>query len=84
MKMTMHINEEVLDEVIKLYGCVSKTDAVDFALKELVRKHKLREMGKKGLGLTPDELANSVDPDYDVLATRVAEPPAKYGKRHSR
>jgi len=84
MKMTMHIDEKVLEDVIALYGCLSKTDAVDFALRELVRKSKLKALGKKGLGLTPDELANSVYPDYGVLSTRVAEPSAKYGKRSAR
>ncbi len=82
MKMTMHIDEKLLDEVMDTFGCVTKTDAVDFALRELVRKRKLREFGKTGLGLTPDELANAVLPDYDPLALRVAEPPppVRYGK----
>ena len=75
MKMTMHIDEKILDEVMDTFGCVSKTEAVDFALRELVRKRKLREFGKTGLGLTPDELANAFYPDYDPLALRVAEPP---------
>ena len=62
MKMTMHIDEKLLDEVMDTFGCVTKTDAVDFALRELVRKRKLREFGKTGLGLTPDELANACYP----------------------
>ena len=75
MKMTMHIDEKILDEVMDTFGCVTKTDAVDFALRELVRKRKLREFGKTGLGLTPDELANAFYPDYDPMALRVAESP---------
>ena len=75
MKMTMHIDEKILDEVMSTFGCASKTEAVDFALRELVRKRKLREFGKTGLGLTPDELANAFYPDYDPMALRVAEPP---------
>ena len=55
MKMTMHIDEKILEEVMDTFGCVTKTDAVDFALRELVRKRKLREFGKTGLGLTPEE-----------------------------
>ena len=85
MKMTMHIDEKLLDEVMDTFGCVTKTDAVDFALRELVRKRKLREFGKTGLGLTPDELANAVLPGYDPLALRGGSPPpAPHGKSRPR
>ena len=84
MKMTMHIDEKILDEVMDTFGCASKTEAVDFALRELVRKRKLREFGKTGLGLTPDELANAVLPGYDPLALRCAEPPSSHGKSRPR
>ena len=85
MKMTMHIDAKLLDEVMDTFGCVTKTDAVDFALRELVRKRKLREFGKTGLGLTPDELANAVLSGYDPLALRCAEPPPPpHGKSRPR
>jgi Arc/MetJ family transcription regulator len=85
MKMTMHIDEKILDEVIERFGCASKTEAVDFALREVVRRSKLKELGKTGLGLTADELGSAVYPDYDVLSLRAAETPSvKYGKRGSR
>jgi hypothetical protein len=77
MKMTMHIDEKILNEVMGTFGCASKTEAVDFALRELVRKRKLREFGKTGLGLTPEELGNAFYPDYDPMALRVAEPPPR-------
>lgn len=80
MKMTMHIDEELLDRVIKAYGCESKTDAVDFALREMDRRVRYREVVKAGMGMTPEELADSVDPNYDVQAMRVAETPSKYGR----
>ena len=32
MKMTMHIDEGLLNRVIALYGCASKTEAVNRAL----------------------------------------------------
>jgi Arc/MetJ family transcription regulator len=84
MKMTMHIDEDLLDEVMNTFGCASKTEAVDFALKELVRKKKLRAYAKTGLGLTSEELKSAVDPDYDLMALRVAETPAQtHGKRRS-
>ena len=70
MKMTMHIDESLLDRVMNLYGCTSKTEAVDFALRELDRLHRLRTFAENGLGFTSEELKHSVYPDYDVLATR--------------
>ena len=84
MKMTMHIDERIIEEVMDAFGCASKTEAVDFALRELVRKRKLRAFGKTGLGLTPDEMANAFIPGYDPMALRAAEPPADYGKRRPR
>lgn len=75
----MHIDEAVLNEVMEAYGFESKTDAVNTALREMVRHRKLREMGETGLGLTMDELIGAVDPDYDVMAMRVAEPRTEYG-----
>lgn len=79
MKMTMHIDELLLARVIEAYGCESKTDAVDFALREMDRRVRYREFIKNGLGLTAEELADAVDPHYDVMAMRVAETPSKYG-----
>lgn len=73
--MTMHIDEALLEEVMETFGCVTKTEAVDFALKELVRKKKLQAYAKTGLGFTPEELKASVLPGYDVIALRVAEMP---------
>ena len=91
MKMTMHIDEDTLKEVMKLTGAPSKTAAVEMALKELARKAKLKTILKRGLGLKPGELKKTFPPDY--LETYrampgtdfvVAEAPARYGKRRSR
>ena len=80
MKMTMHIDELLLERVMKAYGCESKTDAVDFALREMDRRVRFREVVKAGMGMTPEELSDSVDPNYDIQAMRVAETPSKYGR----
>jgi len=80
MKMTMHIDETLLDRVIEIYGYASKTEAVEMALRELDRRARFRELGKRGMGMTPEELGNAVDPNYDLTASRVAETPPKYGK----
>jgi Arc/MetJ family transcription regulator len=82
--MTMHIDDSLLDRVMKTYECSSKTEAVNLALKELDRLARLRKFASTGMGMTPEELKNAVDPDYDVLSMRVAETPAPYGKRRSR
>lgn len=85
MKMTMPIDEELLDRVIKAYDCSSKTEAVEMALREMDRRARLKEHGEKGLGLSAEELGDAVDPDYDLMAMRVAEPLGKrgYGKKRS-
>lgn len=83
MKMTMHIDEATLAEVMKITGIKSKTKAVETALKEMARRHKLKAILKKGLGLTPKELKNLFDPASDPDAV-VAERPPKYGKSASR
>ncbi len=80
MKMTMHIDEVLLKRVMEAYGYASKTETVAMALRELDRRERLREFGRNGLGLTPDELADGVDPNYDLMAMRVAEIPPNYGK----
>lgn len=80
MKMTMHIDDSLLERVIKYYGCESKTEAVDMALREMDRRAKFREFSKNGLGFTPDELADAVSPDYDPVLLRVAENPAPYDR----
>lgn len=80
MKMTMHIDEELLARVIDAYGYASKTEAVDSALREMDRRHRMRIFREEGLGLTPEELGEAVDPDYDVMAFRVAESKSGYGQ----
>jgi Arc/MetJ family transcription regulator len=73
MKMTMHIDDALLENVIQLTGASSKTEAVHIALREMDRKARLREYGRKGLGLTKAELMAAVDPAYDLMALRVAD-----------
>lgn len=80
MKMTMHIDEGLLARVMEDYGYVSKTEAVEMALRELDRRARFREVGRRGMEMTPEELGAAVDPDYDLGAMRAAETPRKYGK----
>ncbi len=84
MKMTMHIDEDVLDRVMKITGAKTKTAAVEIALTEMARRHKMKELFSAGLGLTPEELKASFDPASDPDAPHpemmVAEEQAPYGK----
>lgn len=70
MKMTMHIDEALLDEVKTAYGFESKTETINAALHEMDRKAKLRAYAKSGLGFTGMELRDAVEPGYDILASR--------------
>lgn len=70
MKMTLHIDEALLERVVTAYGCESKTAAVDLALREMERKDRLAGFAKTGLGFSAAELREAVDPDYDVMAGR--------------
>lgn len=80
MKMTMHIDDALLDRVIERYGYASKTEAVEMALRELDRRARYRELGMAGMGMTPEELGDAVDPAYDLKTLRVAETPTRHGK----
>lgn len=53
MKMTMHIDEAVLADVMELTGAASKTEAVELALRDLARRHRQRRILQEGLQLTP-------------------------------
>ena len=78
MKMTLHIDENVLAEVMEAHGFETKTEAVNFALRELDRRKKLRAYKDKGLGLSPSELKNAFYEDYSPDAIMVAEAPSPY------
>jgi Arc/MetJ family transcription regulator len=83
MKMTMHIDEDVLDEVMKITGAPSKTKAVAMALNEMARKSKLKELLSKGSGIPANQLDKAYDPK-SLSVYRIAEDQAPYGKRRSR
>ena len=83
MKMTMHIDEALLGRVMDIYGCESKTEAVNLALREMERRHLLRGYARSGLGLSAIELREGVAKEYDVLADRKAGVPKRHGKRRS-
>ena len=84
MKMTMHIDEDVLERVMKITGAKTKRAAVEMALNNLARRHRMKELFREGLGLSPEELKNALDPasypEFDRPAASAAEGAAPYGK----
>lgn len=70
MKMTMHIDEALLERVKLAFGCSSKTEAVEMALKEMDRKNRFRAMVSKPGPFTAAELREAVDPAYDIPGMR--------------
>ena len=74
MKMTMSIDEALLARVLKLTGFKTKTEAVNFALKEAERNGKLTKY-LASRELEAIDWGNSLDPDYDFMALRAAEMP---------
>lgn len=89
MKMTMHIDEELLAEVMLATGATSKTAAVDAALRKVARKFRQRERWREGLGMTPDEIREGFDADVALglkghSLALVAEKTAEYGRKRPR
>ncbi|MDB6080424.1 MAG: hypothetical protein JWO82_4171 [Akkermansiaceae bacterium] len=84
MKMTMHIDDDLLKRVMETYDLETKTDAVHFALRELDRRARMKKFLKEGLGLTPAELKGAVYPGYDPdqPVAKVAEDERPYGSSH--
>ena len=83
MKMTMHIDEDVLDEVMRLTGAASKTKAVALALNEMARKSRLKAILSKGSGVAAGQLDQVYDPK-SLAVYRTAEDQAPYGRRRPR
>ena len=89
MKMTMHIDEALLAEVMLATGAASKTAAVDAALRKIATKFRQRERFREGLGMTPAELGESFDADLALgfkghSPALIAEKPAVYGRKRPR
>lgn len=73
MKITMHIDEDLLERVMKAHGITSKTGAVAFALREVDRRTTLKRLAETNLGLTEKEILTAFDDSYNVIELRAAE-----------
>lgn len=81
MKLTLNVDEALLDRVVKCTGSKTKTAAIDLALREMDRRARLTEVLSKGSGLSGDELATMFDPSSDPVELRAAEDSARYGNQ---
>ncbi len=82
MKLTMHIDEDLLERVMKAHDLTSKTKAVDFALREVDRRTTLKRLAETNLGLTEKEILSAFDDSYNIIELRAAETPGAGPKLH--
>jgi Arc/MetJ family transcription regulator len=80
MKMTLHIDDDLLARVMEATGAGSKTAAIDLALREVDRRAKLVKLASEGLGVSGDALRDAIDPNYTLEHERRRETPVTYGR----
>jgi Arc/MetJ family transcription regulator len=61
MKMTMNIDESILNEVMEITGARTKTAAVEMALAEMARRRKLGKTLRALAAVPGDEMAAGYD-----------------------
>ena len=85
MKLTLNIDDALLERVMAATGAKTKTDAIHMALGEIDRRSKLVSLLAEDIGLTPDEWKNAFDensiPEEDHLSSRVAETPKGHDRK---
>lgn len=86
MKLTLNIDDELLDRVREMTGAKTKTDAIHIALNEMDRRHKLIAMlAKDDFGMTSADWKSAwADPGLDAedFIAKVAETPGKAESSH--
>ena len=78
MKTTIEIDEDKLDEVMKLTGIPTRKEVVDWALTEALRIARIDKVMEKPW--SAEEAKAAFYPDYDVIALRRAREPVNYRK----
>jgi len=81
MKMTLHIDDALLERVMAATGTDSKTRAVDIALREMDRRAELKRLTSEGLGLSPEELKEVYDPASERTEAVGSAKPVDYGRK---
>ena len=81
MKLTLNIDDELLDRVRDMTGAKTKTDAIHIALNEMDRRHKLISiLAKDDFGMTSADWKSAwadPGPDAEDFIAKVAEKPSK-------
>jgi Arc/MetJ family transcription regulator len=86
MKITLNVNDDLLREALKAARTPNKTAVIDLALRAFVHRAALQNLLRRGLEMSAPEIKNAIAADYDLMALRAAEKPAKPygGKSRSR
>jgi Arc/MetJ family transcription regulator len=79
MKITLNIDPMLLRRAQEIAGTTSKTTAIDLALRDFVQRGSLLASLDDAQRLSPEDWGAALDPNYDVLAMRVAETGVTYG-----
>jgi Arc/MetJ family transcription regulator len=84
MKITLNIDDDLLERVRKATGAKTKTDAIHYALSEIDRRHRLRELLSEDFEMSAAEWRKAFDPASEIEdePLRVAEEPRR--KRRGR
>lgn len=83
MKMTINIDDGLLERVMAATGATTKTEAIDHALREIDRRARLVEVLSRDRGMTSEDWKNAFEPGYDLETLRAAEEPPHYGGQSS-
>lgn len=81
MKITLNIDPVLLSKAQEIAGTTSKTTAIDLALRDFVQRGSLLAALDDAQKLSPEEWGAALDPNYDIMATRIAETGATYGSK---
>ena len=73
VKLTINVDEALLDRVVEITGAANKTDAIHYALREVDRRARLLTVLREGLGASEEELKAMFEETSDPKALRVAE-----------
>lgn len=79
MRITLNLDEALLDRVVRATGAATRTEAITFALREVDRRDRLVSVLRDGMGASRDELMDMFDGESDPLTLRVAESGRPYG-----
>ena len=78
MKITLNMDDELLERVMARTGAPTKTEAIHMALREMDRRANLVEVLREGTGASREELRVMFDADSDPDSLRAAEPLTPY------